>query len=251
MGNNLIVFIHGKAFSGKDSIYHTLRLNSIDTITFTDYDKHVSFVNEFFEDKQTAKDKTPDIIRLPFADEVKRELCRIKPEVDFDKLMSDPAYKSQYRKELVEIGDGYRKDDIDCWVNKHRDNFFPLLEQSDKKMFVITDARYCNEMEYAKEIEYHNKYSNNNSVVITVKVWADLPTRLNRMSVESAYKYLKYSKNNRGEMMEEYALENNNPINFDIVVNNNIDHKRYINIYEDLSVQTYQISKLFNKIRGK
>jgi len=217
MADNLVILIHGKAFAGKDSVYNTLRIMTskyFQNITYNDYQ---SFVNNVYTETvpEFLMQHVEHCIRVPFADEVKKELCRINPKVDYQRLMSDPVYKSSFRKELVEIGDGYRQDDPAIWVKKHRETFFPLLKKISKKVVFITDVRYVNEYNYGEEIEKET-----NNIVLRIKIDAPLPDRLTRMSYDAVKKYVKYSKYNAGENMEEISERAGCKLKWDLVIDN-------------------------------
>lgn len=267
MADNLVILIHGKAFAGKDSVYNTLRIMTSKYFQSIAYNEYQSFVNNIYTETvpEFLMQHVEHCIRVPFADEVKKELCRVNPNVDYRRLMSDPVYKSSFRKELVEIGDGYRQDDPNIWVRKHRDTFFPLLRKVSKKLIFITDVRYVNEYDYGEEIEKET-----NNTVLRIRVDAPLPDRLSRMSYDAVKKYVKYSKYNAGENMEENS---ECKLNWDLIVNNpnfatsnsfngiqdmpflpiicaNIAYNgKYIELFRMLSTQLQTVAKLYENMR--
>lgn len=271
MSDNLVILIHGKAFAGKDSVYNTLRLMTSKYFQSIPYNDYHTFVNNVYTETvpEILQQHVEHCIRVPFADEVKRELCRINPKVDYKRLMSDSSYKSNFRKELVDIGDGYRQDDPDIWVKKHRANFFPMLKKEQKKLFFITDARYLNEYDYAEEIEKET-----GNIVIRVKVHAPLADRLSRMSYDAAKKYIKFSKYNAGERLEEIATKSGRTLEWDVtVLNRNVTSQennpieniksmlfppicgmmpyqgKYVVLYSMLHPQLSSISKVYENLR--
>lgn len=271
MADNLVVMIHGKAFAGKDSVYNTLRIMTSKYFQSIAYNDYQSFVNNVYTETvpEFLMQHVEHCIRVPFADEVKKELCRINPKVDYQRLMSDPVYKSSFRKELVEIGDGYRQDDPNIWVKKHRDSFFPLLRKVTKKIIFVTDVRYINEYDYGEEIEKET-----NNTVIRIKVDAPLPDRLSRMSLEAMKKYVKYSKYNAGENMEELAKTSGRELKWDLEIQNcnitktsvpmtfvssnfeltrcfgNMAYQgKYLEIYQVLSRQLQSITDIYNNMK--
>ena len=271
MSDNLVILIHGKAFAGKDSVYNTLRVMTAKDADIQTYDNYQAFVNSIYAESlpEFLAPRVEHCLRVPFADEVKKELCRMNPSVDYQRLMTDPVYKSNYRKELVEIGDGYRKSNPNIWVEKHRESFFPLLEKVSKKIIFITDVRYINEFDYGEEIERET-----NNIVIRLKVESPLPHRLSRMSYDAAKKYIQYSKYNNGENMEELAMKACRNIKWDLEIQNynitktyapmpfvnplfeiprcfgNMAYKgKYLEIYQVLSRQLQSIADIYNNMK--
>lgn len=216
-GNNLVIFVSGKAFSGKDTLAKRLRLRIFQylTGTYVNFEEATEFVktgrskriNEFELGNQV-------VYQFPFADEVKKELCRKNLDVDFDRLMTDSEYKEQYRKELVDIGDGYRMDNPFIWIDYHKKNLIKFLNTNDKKVAIITDMRYQNEFNYFENLAM----SKSPNVFISVRINASLPIRLSRMTRNGMLNYVNRARYNASE------TELDDEKSFDMVINNDNDH---------------------------
>lgn len=190
---NIALFIHGKASAGKDyfvkglKIHHLLKNSILNKVMTPD-----ELMDGNFHDPKI-------VISMPFADEVRRELCRLDPLVEFDRLCHDYTYKAKYRKELVEIGNGYRQDNPGIWVEKHYATLKKWNEENNGKIVCIPDMRYDtddqgSEYTYSKEINEWGKI-----VSFRVKINAPLGIRLNRMSPEGVAAYVRYGMNNPSE----------------------------------------------------
>lgn len=186
MPNNIYLFIHGKAHSGKDTIFNSMKMTVC----------------------------ANDTVRMAFADEVKRELVRINPEVSFEKLLTDNEYKEKYRKELVEIGDGYRKDDPYIWIDKMKEQILYFDSKNSKKIVCITDMRYRNEFSFANELM---EILAHESMSFTVKLDVQEIVRFGRMSTDGLKKYLKYGRENPSECDMDTVTNSE----FDVVIDNN------------------------------
>lgn len=188
MPSNTYLFLSGKAHSGKDTTFKLLQY--------------------YCED---------DAVRLAFADEVKRELVRINPEVSFERLITDNKYKDQYRKELIEIGDGYRLVNPKIWVDKLHDQILKFDKENSGKIVCITDTRYKNEIQFAEDL---NTILNYKSMAFNIRIKSSLPARLARMSADGMMKYMEVGRYNTSEC----DLDDLPDHGFDFVVENENNH---------------------------
>lgn len=206
---NIALFIHGKASAGKDYFVKSLKYEYFND-TRTNYPYNGSEMSEkeellnLYTGKPSIFD-TPAINTMPFADEVRRELCRLDPSVDFDRLCRDYSYKTAFRKQLIEIGDGYRQEDPGVWVDKHRKSLQAWNETNNNKIICIPDMRYHtpnhgSEFDYAKEVG-----SWGNIISIRIKIHAPLCTRLLRMSKEGIASYVQYGMHNASETSMDHV----------------------------------------------
>lgn len=211
--SNLVLFVSGKAAAGKDTLFNRLRQE-----TFEYFEDEYIPDGEWFEFLKTGKnDKvekseidTKIIHKIAFADEVKYELCRLNPEVDEFKLFNSTTYKEQFRKELVDIGDGYRKNDPLIWIKKHQERLIKYLDTHDGHLVVITDMRYINEFVYFE----HMAKSMSENIFLSVRVECPLHIRLERMSKIGMINYVNRARYNDSEIQ----LDSNN--NFDLRIDN-------------------------------
>lgn len=182
----LFLFISGKAFSGKDTFYDMMK-------------------NRFKGVEQSS-----------FAMEVKKEFCRLNPQIELQQLLTDPIIKAKCRGELIEIGDGYRQKFGDnIWIEKHLDG----LERDgvfERKQIIncVTDTRYYNENhDYPQLIMKKHKHA----ICLRIRVHCGLQTRLERMGNTGAINYIKYGLFSRSECeLDDYKCDINihNGVNF-------------------------------------
>lgn len=219
MKPNIILFISGKASSGKDTFVNQLRLQLYHdshrcNIGYEEQYMFLKYGSQLDINKFELEDKK--IIRLSFAEEVKLELCRVNPSIDFNRLMTDSAYKEQYRKEMIEIGDGYRsKFHKMIWIEKLDEHLRLVNCRNSGKIIVIPDCRYINEFNYAHDL----CKTLPNTIVLTYRINASLPTRLSRMSKAGILNYLAKGRFNTGE------TELDEEIYFDKIIDNDINLK--------------------------
>lgn len=188
MPNNTYLFLSGKAHSGKDTTFKLLRY--------------------YCEE---------DAVRMAFADEVKRELVRINPDISFERLLRDNKYKDQYRKELIDIGDGYRQTNPKIWIDKIHEQIVKFDKENFGKIVCITDTRYKNEVQFAEDL---NTILNYKSMAFNVRIKATLPSRLARMSNDGMLKYMSVGRYNPSEC----DLDDLPDCGFDFVVENETNH---------------------------
>lgn len=215
-GTNLVLFVSGKASSGKDTLFNKLRYEIFDEISeeYIDPKEVYSFFKSGEHPKITAFELKDQVVhKFPFADEVKRELVRLQPEVDFVRLLKDSEYKEKYRKELVDIGDGYRENDPLIWIKKQQEELVRFLNTNDKKIVVVTDVRYLNEFVYFETMAK----SNSPNIFVSIRIEASLPVRLSRMSKSGMLNYLNRARYNRSE------CELDNHKGFDLIIQNEQD----------------------------
>ncbi len=225
---NFILFIHGKASAGKDSFIKALKINYY-KYTLRDVRpdnflyKDNAFENEmqFLYDEKPSAFDTPAIETISFNEGVYQELARINPEVDLLRLKTDYEYKSRYRKDLIRIGDGYRQENPEIWIEKHCENLEERLKVSDDQIFICPSMRYRNELEYSKFLN-----TKDNLISFSVKIEASLGTRLNRMSSEGIANYMKFAKENASET----DLDSTPDSEFDFYIRNeeNFEPENYI-----------------------
>ncbi len=87
------------------------------------------------------------------ADEVKREAAR-KYNLDYDRYMNDNDYKNENRGYLIEIGDGYRRENPTVWVRKVVDLIKKTsIGKSEPQYFFIGDIRHTDEPEYLSTLD--------------------------------------------------------------------------------------------------
>lgn len=193
---NLIVFISGKASAGKDTFAKSLLCclkNNFDSEILKSKEDYAALFNE---KKDTFNFGGVQVTFAPFADEVRRELCRLQPDVSFEALKYDYVYKTKFRKEMIDIGHGYRQKDPLIWVKKHGENINPLLNSGTPQVILVPDTRYQNEMAYG--IALSNMFEGK-VFSYSARINATLLTRLNRMSPEGAKTYLAKGRYNPGE----------------------------------------------------
>lgn len=210
---NIAIFIHGKAGAGKDTFVKALKYFYKDEVT-SDYHN----IQDLLTNKPSIYD-TEDIVVMPFADEVRKELCRLDPAVDFPRLCNDYEYKTKYRKELVDIGDGYRQRDPGIWVDKHYISLKQWNLENKGKIVCIPDMRYStndtgDEFAYAKEIGKELQL-----LSFTVKITASLSARLGRMSETARKNYIQFGMYNDSENAMNHVKEEN----FDFVCCNTLN----------------------------
>lgn len=208
---NIAIFIHGKAGAGKDTFVKALKyFNKKEEVT--DYYE----VDNLFMNKPSTYD-TEDIVTMPFADEVRKELCRLDSSVDFKLLCNDYKYKTKYREQLVNIGDGYRQRDPGIWVDKHYVALKQWNLENKGKIVCVPDMRYStnntgDEFAYAKEIGKELQL-----LSFTVKIKASLSARLSRMSETARKAYIQFGMYNDSENAMNHIKEED----FDFVCCNN------------------------------
>lgn len=215
MIDNIILFISGKASSGKDTFVNQLKLqmmlmnqnvmlSSQEQYNWMRFGRQEDVVNYLHG-------KNDPVVRISFADGVKRELCRLHPEIEYERLFTDPVYKEQFRKEMIEIGDGYRKNlSENIWVDKLSLALSEYTKQYKGKIIVVPDLRYKNELAYANALKIDGY------LVMTIRMEASLPTRISRMSLDGMTQYINY-----GQFNDSECELDNIPDSFDIVCNNN------------------------------
>lgn len=217
---NIILFVHGKASAGKDSFVKSLKANFLkhseqsrrkENFLYEE-ETFVDPLADLFADKPSLFDEAPIEI-ISFNQGVYEELARLNPEVDLQRLQNDYAYKSKYRKELVAIGDGYRQENPEIWIQKH----FSILKKKCKteknKIYVCPSVRYWNEVQYSKNV---NSYIDN-LISFSIKINASLGTRLCRMPKDGILKYMKVAKENPSETDLDFIPE----FKFDFSIDNN------------------------------
>jgi len=217
---NIAVFIHGKAAAGKDTFVRAL-------------------------ENEAERIMLPEniIVKMPFADEVRKELCRLDPTVDFNKLCNDYDYKTQYRKQLVEIGDGYRQSNPGIWVDKHYISLKEFNLKNKGKIVCVPDMRYStnnagDELAYAQEIGKEFKL-----LSFTVKIKADLSARLYRMSKKAREQYLLYGMYNDSENAMNHVPDSA----FSFVCENTFENP-YFN--DTLSQAANEIIKIYDLVKN-
>lgn len=244
---NLILFIHGKASAGKDQFVKGLKFtkyilskNVLKPYVLTKEDWHqVSFL---IEGRPSLFD-TDDIVCIPFADEVRKELCRLDPSVDFERLCKDYSYKSKYRQQLIKIGEGYRYNNPGIWVEKHYSTLKKWNEENNGKIVCVPDMRYDtdnqgSEFEYSKEI---NTWGN--IISFRIKIFAPLAVRLSRMSLDGIVSYLKFGINNPSETSMDHLPDKE----FDYVCDNSENSNNY---FPDSFKKAYSdLLYLYNKVK--
>lgn len=190
----VVIFVSGKVAAGKDTVVSLLCQDLL--------------IRE-------------SVSKIPFAWGVRDELCLKYPEIDRARLETDYKYKAQFRKEMVEIGDGYRKTiSPSIWVDHHRKNLMREIEKNPKKIICTTDLRYSTN-DSGDEFQYSKDISKQLGIVtIRVRVKAPLLVRLSRMSPENVRDYLMYSAQNDSECSLDHLPDEA----FDYVFNNGIPH---------------------------
>jgi hypothetical protein len=211
----IVCFVSGKASAGKDTFVKCMAAHLAGLPIYNVFEcgksKVQGTLDEIFEEGNFGD---LPIRVVPMADEVRRELCRIRPEVSFERMKRDYSYKASFRKEQVDIGDGYRQGDPDIWVKKHK---LYLQENNilDGSGFIfIPDIRYKNELyDYSKQlqIEFGSKV-----LVLRVRVLVDLYSQLLRMSPKSSREYCAYGRFNASECMLDDVQERD----YDLIVDN-------------------------------
>lgn len=210
----LFLFITGKAFAGKDTLFHYLN------------------------------DRYDNIYQSSFAMEVKKEFCRLNPHITLESLLTDPIIKAKCRGQLIEIGDGYReKHGSNIWVEKHynslcSDNVF----QQQNTIQCITDTRYHNEIhDYPQFIMKQHP----TAICLRIKVLADLSVRLKRMGKVGAENYLHYGLYSRSECeLDAYKCDieisnNNNWPGDKKQIMRDLDSKAWVHLCPILSTLGY------------
>jgi len=189
MKMNIMIFISGKCSSGKDTLVEWLRSDP------------------------TIRD---NVTTLSFAQGVREELCRLHPEIDRERLRTDYTYKAQFRKEMVEIGDGYRQTMPSIWVDKHFLEVQKICLFEPTKIVCIPDMRYASndcgdEFQYSKDIA-----AELGIVTIRVRMKAPLLARLNRMQPQAVSDYMRYASTNASECSLDHVPDSA----FDYVITN-------------------------------
>ena len=246
---NIALFIHGKASAGKDQFVKGLKVQYHYLYT-SEFPKHCFSKEEWKELRNFVSGKpaifdTPDIVCLPFADEVRRELCRIDPGIDFNRLCQDYEYKSRFRKELIKIGDGYRQENPGIWVEKHYTTLKQWNADNNGKIICVPDMRYHTENQ-GSEYDYSREVCEWGKIVsFRIKIHAPLGIRLLRMSSNNVGSYLKYGVNNPSETSMEELPDRA----FDYVCDNS---ENVSNCFPDSFRKPYwDIMNLFLKIKNE
>jgi dephospho-CoA kinase len=184
----------------------------------------------------TLVDERLIIWHVPLALGVKLEFVeeqnKLGISVDLRKLLYDSEYKCQFRKQLIEIGDGRRNTVHPLyWIHKAQENIKHLLQQypDQQHIFQITDMRYQNEIP-----EFENYAYANNISMLSIKVEASLHLILARMAKPGVIDYMQRHRLNNSEI-------NVKRIAADIVLNNNNSTRQ---LEKDIKVQVLPIMGL-------
>lgn len=209
----LFLFITGKAFAGKDTFFH--------------------YLNQYYD----------NIYQSSFAMEVKKEFCRLNPQISLESLLKDPIIKAKCRGQLIEIGDGYReKHGSNIWIEKHyesccKDEVF----KNEKSIHCITDIRYKNELH-----DYPQFLMKNHPTVIClrIRIFADLSVRLQRMGKVGAQNYLHFGLYSRSECdLDDYKcdikISNNSNWDNERSIMRDIDSKAWVHLRPIMNVLGY------------
>lgn len=197
---NLILGYVGNAYSGKDTTSNIITEQFFGAL-------QISGKRQGLRDTETnvagnfatmgSKDKII-VWHTPLALEVKREYVAENPGVILDKLLYDPAYKSQHREGLIAVGDG-RRENVDplYWIKKVQATIQYLLQKyADYKhhIFNITDMRYENELPAFEDYCYRA-----NTPILSFKLNTSFSTILKRMPQSDIAEYARKHKNNPSE----------------------------------------------------
>lgn len=147
-------------------------------------------------------------IQVSFAKEVKRE-CAAKFGLDYNRLMTDQAYKSEHRQKLIDHGCGRRLEDPDYWVRtayeqaaKQFDELYPWRML---RIIIISDWRFPNEYKWFNDRQY---------TVLPVRVFATPDARRSRGWRESTMDadISECSLDDFAESTEMYIVENSRTV---------------------------------------
>ena len=87
--------------------------------------------------------------RYAFGDEVKNELAaELGIPVEY---LHDQKYKEKYRDQMVEYGEGKRKDNPNYWIDRLRGKIYADIEAGTN--VVITDIRRVTEIEFISDLK--------------------------------------------------------------------------------------------------
>lgn len=243
---NLAIFIHGKVSNGKDTFVRAVKYifgcylsSELKGMSISDV---IDEINKLKENRPSIFD-TEDIVTMPFADEVRKELCRLDPTVDYTLLCKDYNYKAKYRKQLVEIGDGYRKNNPGIWIDKHYLALKEFCSNNNGKVICIPDMRYSTN-DAGDEFEYARNPEIPDLLTLTVKIKASLPARLSRMSPEGIKAYINYGMHNASENAMDHIPDDK----FDFVCDNSTENNTHFN--SSLLSAAGEIFSLFEKIKN-
>lgn len=140
------IAISGKANTGKDTVARLLIRN------FADVGYHDSYIQQ-----------------LAFADPIKEIVKIIFPQSDTRCLYGSSKYRNElisgtnltYRQPLLDIGSFLKMYGDDIWINI-LDYKIKELEGLNKKIVIVTDARYEKEIDYLKRNHFYMIRTNRN-----------------------------------------------------------------------------------------
>jgi len=243
---NLAIFIHGKVSTGKDTFVRAVKY------IFKYYlfpELREMYASDIFAEIKKLKENQPsmfdteDIVTMPFADEVRKELCRLDSTVDYDLLCKDYNYKAKYRKQLVEIRDGYRQNNPGIWIDKHYLALKEFCSNNNGKVICIPDMRYSTN-DAGDEFDYARNPEIPDLLTLTVKIKASLPARLSRMSPEGIKAYINYGMHNASENAMDHIPDDK----FDYVCDNSTGNNTHFN--PSLISAAEEIFSLYEKIKN-
>ncbi|MFA5071275.1 MAG: hypothetical protein WC511_02780 [Candidatus Pacearchaeota archaeon] len=228
---NIVLFLHGKAGSGKDTFIQTMKFVSkfLKDDRDANYAKKELFTTELkslFSGMPSEFDVGSPINIVSFNEGVYRETCRINPNIDIHLLKSDYKYKAQYRELMVQIGDGYRLENPRIWIDEHLKDLETVLATRDNQFIITPCLRYRNELEYCGDL---NKKFQGQLLSFSVRIKASLPSRLQRMSKEGIISYMTFAKNNNSET----DLDNTPDSAFDCIIDNDDNYGEHNVVGDD------------------